>query len=458
MDDGSLVGSPEHLKVAWNILAKDGPPLGLYLNPKKCEWIWLSDHKPTCPIPSPVVAPSNEFVMLGAPIGGPEFCASFIKKKYNEFSVLLKKLPDLEHSQGALLLLRHCLSFCRTVHFARSVPLSHHGSSASSFDKSIRLALESVLGRAIPNPSYTQATLGTRLGGLGLRLVTKHASGAFMASLNQSSAILTPHIMEILYSKYLPSALDDYMALAPQAPNPLPFDQCALSSLIDEHTLSVLITSLDPIDRKRLECVSTKGAGCWLNAPPQDFLGLEMNSQEFQIAVSRWLGCPVALPNTSCVSCTNPLSPKAGHTLRCKSGGYIIARHNRVRDLVHSLSLNAALSPVLEKSHILGDCPGQRPADIFLPTFYNGAPAAIDVAITDPLQDKYKKVENPAEDYAQKVKHHKYDKGFDGSEITFVPLVADTFNRWNVEGQELLQEIFRRGANRLSLPHSSYVP
>ena len=38
MDDGGIVGSVELLKKVWEILEVGGAPLGLVLNPQKCEW------------------------------------------------------------------------------------------------------------------------------------------------------------------------------------------------------------------------------------------------------------------------------------------------------------------------------------------------------------------------------------------------------------------------------------
>ena len=38
MDDGGIVGSPALLSQVWEILDVQGKPLGLKLNPAKCEW------------------------------------------------------------------------------------------------------------------------------------------------------------------------------------------------------------------------------------------------------------------------------------------------------------------------------------------------------------------------------------------------------------------------------------
>jgi len=135
-----------------------------------------------------------------------------------------------------------------------------------------------------------------------------------------------------------------------------------------------------------------------------------------------WINKSGVSSKVKCGTCNTPLSPTASHTLKCRLNGDIISRHNRIRDVVYSLASSGALAPKLEKSHILGDTPGQRPADIFLPSLWN-QPVAIDIAITEPSQPKYTKCDNPANDYAIKIKHKKYDKGFEGSDIQFVPMV-----------------------------------
>jgi len=128
-----------------------------------------------------------------------------------------------------------------------------------------------------------------------------------------------------------------------------------------------------------------------------------------------------------------------------------------LRDTVAALAHNAALAPQLEKSHILGDFPGRRPGDVFIPCYNNGAPLAIDVAVTDPLLPEYKNVDCPADDYALKRKHEKYDSGFIGSGVDFCAAVVDAFGWWCPEGVEVIGDLARRGADRALSDRSSYI-
>jgi hypothetical protein len=72
MDDGGTVGTPELLQKVWDILRVKGPPIGLHLNPAKCEWTWLDPARlDPCPllsgeVPGGVaVTPFDDVSMLG---------------------------------------------------------------------------------------------------------------------------------------------------------------------------------------------------------------------------------------------------------------------------------------------------------------------------------------------------------------------------------------------------------
>src|SRR5207245_1830470 len=95
---------------------------------------------------------------------------------------------------------------------------------------------------------------------------------------------------------------------------------------------------------------------------------------------------------------------------------------------------NAGLGPIKEKKNIMPTQPSRRPGDVYVPQLFDGKPAALDVAVTCPVQDKYVGGTKVAvEDYALTVKHEKYDKGFEGTNIDFLPIVVDTFGRWGKE-------------------------
>jgi hypothetical protein len=196
----------------------------------------------------------------------------------------------------------------------------------------------------------------------------------------------------------------------------------------------------------------------WLSAPPCPSLNLEISNMEYQTCILRWLGNPIPQADVSqCSACHKTLTPRAGHTIRCTHKGDISSRHNRIRDIIFALASNAHLEPVKEKPNIFTD--QRRPADVFIPQLFGGRPAALDVAITCPLQKKYSNIEqDPADHYADTVKHSLYDSSFEGLQIDFIPVVLDAFGGFGKEGLKALEEIIKRGASRLNIPPSIYKP
>ena len=73
-----------------------------------------------------------------------------------------------------------------------------------------------------------------------------------------------------------------------------------------------------------------KGSGSWLAAIPIKSMGFTLNKQEFRDSVCLRYGWRV--PNTPS-HCQCGKKNDIDHTLQCPKGGYVIMRHNRIRDL-----------------------------------------------------------------------------------------------------------------------------
>ena len=80
MDDGNLLGDPDKLLKAWEILSTELPKIGLELG-SKCEWITSSDIKGP---ESVKITPKDELIILGVPLGSKEFCLSYLDKIIKE--------------------------------------------------------------------------------------------------------------------------------------------------------------------------------------------------------------------------------------------------------------------------------------------------------------------------------------------------------------------------------------
>ena len=116
-------------------------------------------------------------------------------------------------------------------------------------------------------------------------------------------------------------------------------------------------------------------------------LGLHLRGQEFVVAVKCRIGLPIFNSAGKCPACNKDSDKLGDHALVCAFGGERIARHNSLRDALHSTAAEAGLAPMKEGRALL---PGtdKRPADIFIPHWAGGLDAALDVTVTHPLQDQ----------------------------------------------------------------------
>ena len=77
--------------------------------------------------------------------------------------------------------------------------------------------------------------------------------------------------------------------------------------------------------------------------------------------------------------------PYGDHQVGCGGNGDRIHRHDSIRDALFSAAQSAALAPRKEVPALIpGNC--SRPADIYLPNWRRGQPAALDVTVISALQ------------------------------------------------------------------------
>ena len=80
------------------------------------------------------------------------------------------------------------------------------------------------------------------------------------------------------------------------------------------------------------------------------------------------------------------LDPLGHHAVTCKQGGDVVVHHNAARDVFAQFFHRAWLGGQLEVGHRSG-CDGTNswPADILVPNWMIGKPAAFDLTVVSPL-------------------------------------------------------------------------
>ena len=161
-----------------------------------------------------------------------------------------------------------------------------------------------------------------------------------------------------------------------------PLSQKFLSNKIEDCQFRKLFDNSTLIDRARLLSISSPHASAWLSVTPSPSVSHHLEPSDFQVAIKWWLGIPVA-QGQSCSQCNAALDAYGHHALCCKLGGDVISCHNRLRDIFNDFGHRACLAPQLE----MGGWSRKRtrPADVLVPNWVLGKPAAFDLSVTSTL-------------------------------------------------------------------------
>ena len=396
LDDGTLIGPPSALSSALNIVENDGPPRGLHLNRGKSllyspREVVIADS----PMLKDIPITHQGFILLGCPVGPASYCEDVLQARVDKIKESLDVLHDLRDSQLETTLLRSCLALPKLSYILRTCPPDHIRHAASAFDAVIRATLETILGRPMSEWSWLKASLPSSKGGINLRSAALHAPAAFIASAFHSARLMSDMLGQstISFNRLL-TALP---ALSEAASRPewlsledvdVRLRQRNLSASIDEATQHRLLSSTSSVrDRALALSTAVPHAGDWLNCVPAATLGLYLRDKEFRCCLRYWLGVPLHSTSYTCPECHALADSLGDHQVGCGGNGDRITRHNAVRDVLYSAAQAAALGPTREAPGLVAESMS-RPADIFLPTWHQGRPAALDVHIISPLQQQ----------------------------------------------------------------------
>eukprot|EP00731_Ephydatia_muelleri_P021996 Em0014g587a len=304
LDDGALAGTRSAVLRALHVIEELGPALGLHVNLAKCEMF------------------SRQ--------GNTSFPPKFIAGRCAESRKLLSGLVDVA---AVDLQVKQCFVMCSAIN--------------------------------VTNDAWSQAQLGLKFGGLGLRSLSHHAAAAFIASLSFSGFGKADNIHLKQAVAMFNTQVSPFNAITVNSALESPIHQKVLSGLIQTQHFHILLESSSPANRARLLSVAAPHASSWLSVVPSPGLGLHLESNEFQMAIRWWLGLDTS-GRSMCPFCPDTaLDPLGHHAVTCRHGGDVVTRAiivYEMRDLAHT-----------------------RPADILIAGWDRGKPAALDLTITSPL-------------------------------------------------------------------------
>ena len=392
LDDGTLAGPASEVLRALELIKTQGPQLGLKLNLSKCELFsadpdnfgngFRDDVDGWLHFPPELNTRSTDpdMIILGSPIGDEQFCADYITKLRDKNQKILFNLPQLEDPQVALQLLRTCLSYCKYVYLSRTAPPHLVSDSLKQCDNDIRACLSKIAALQLPDSAWAQSQLSVSNAGLGLRSVSQHSAAAYITSHTMAMPdTMTPSLRK---------ALDIYSDQSGRVFEPSEFADL-MSGKTPQRTLSRRLENIQLIDlcsqslmadQIRLNSLKSARAGAWLlSTASRGPLDLTLTPDVMQAALQHRLGLPVSQPGEKCASCQKELDKLGHHHLTCATGGFVVHRHNRLRDTFYSLCRMAGMNPELERGAYHDD--ESRPADVLVPLWSLGKSGAFDLTV-----------------------------------------------------------------------------
>ena len=194
-----------------------------------------------------------------------------------------------------------------------------------------------------------------------------------------------------------------------------------------------------------------------------------MDPELFRTMIQRWLRVPVFDAEYHCPLCDDVIDRYGDHCLTCACGGDRTRRHNLLRNEAFHICNSAGLNPELEKPGLLQPRPingavqengsirelesMRRPADVYLPRWKRGTPAALDFAVTSGLRSNMvdrsavdgKAATTSYEDF--KRSHLETEAKCREEGITFIPMICEADGGgWGEAAHQVWSELAKRKA------------
>ena len=432
-DDATGCGSIQNNKAWWDELTVAGPDLGYYPNAGKC---WLVTKPDKEEIARSIFEETAINITtegrnhLGAALGSRSYLEQYVNGKVQEWVGQVTKLAEFALSQPQACYaaftfgLKH-----RWTYFMRTL------TDLEDLLAPLERAIAEVLIPSITGHHCTQAerellALPVRMGGMGLTNPSQVAASEYVASVNISG----PLAQQIKSQVHKPP--DENEMHAVQREMCQVKNQC-LKEKLDEVKCSVSGKTLRAVD-----LATQKGASSWLTVLPIRDVTFDLNKSEFRDAVKLRYDWEVPDMPSVCV-CGDRFN--VDHAMICKRGGFVIQRHNELRDLeaemLRMVCNGVETEPVLqditgeELNRGANTAPDAR-LDIVARGFWERQRSAFfDVRICHPNADSYRDM-----DLNQIYRQHETEKKrqyasriLEVEQATFTPLVFSTTGGMAVE-------------------------
>lgn len=321
-DDSAAGGKLEPLMRWWTHLNEVGPRYGYHPKPSK-TWLILKDpdllDRAKELFGQNIKMTTEGKRHIGAALGTDDFKREFVNKKVEKWVEDVHQLAAIAKEEPQAALCGFNTGLAQRWTFVQRTMSGIAALFQPLEDAITNELIPALCGRRLSEMERRMVALPYRFGGLGIRNPVKTADSECDASM-RITALLADLIVQqdADLSKLNQERVKEIKA------------ECKAekeSRYVAEEV--EIANALDEKGRRLLKCAQEKGASSWLSVLPLKRLGYTVNKQEFRDSVYLRYGWKIPDLPAHCV-CGSINS--VDHAMICGRGGYVIMRHNALRD------------------------------------------------------------------------------------------------------------------------------
>lgn len=312
-----------------------------------------------------------------------------------------------------------------------------------------------ILGSSLNHEVLESIQLPFRLGGLGIRSLTKFYQINYLSSMSAAHRNIIQSFPNFSWHNKLLSIINGIIfnitSLLPDISDdlffPIKYNRDIIKKL-ENLTYSKMIDQMSPLNRIRTTQRTIKGASSWLSAPPSPNYLLSPN--EYRIAFRYNFGIKINHCNSICNMCGNSIDQLGHHAITCNNGYEKYSRHNSLALFTYKLAIKAGFSPILEQHSATNSISLQRPGDVVIPNWTTGKKLFVDIGITsfshkiilNNIADNKNKAITNYENQKYVKYNHLFKKDIINTEI-FLPIIFDSLGASNQPSLDFFKELAR---------------
>src|SRR6218665_83856 len=314
LDDLSLGGKKDDVRQDIALIENLESSLGLVLNRYKCE-LYSKTESTEAEFEGFEQLDTGSLLLLGAPLFKGAALDEALMKHGDTWERAVTDMACLR-TQAALILLRASFGAAKLTFLLRTAPYYAHP-ALGRMDDEIRRGLENILNISLNDIQWMQATLPIRDGGLRVRRVSMLATSAYLASAASTKSLVSAILNKDEWGDaHLDELLEARKNTKPSSAESIWKQKMWDRPLIESDKALVSAAYSDPINRARLNAVTSPHAGDWLSTIPVRNCGLDLSNEAIRVAIGLRLGLDLCTPHQC--QCVETADPRGHHGLVCR--------------------------------------------------------------------------------------------------------------------------------------------